>query len=177
MLFIDDGIGATSSYDSCKMRSDFVYNTLAQTGFVVNIKKSVWNPTQEITWLGITMNLKHGSMKVAEHRISKIKRKIAALKLRRTCFARDMAALAGGIISMSLVHGPITSLFTRNMYQFINQQSKWDTVTKTPADLKSEIRFWNTHISVLNIRNFPTYTIPTRAIAQSDASNAAYGPI
>ena len=95
--------------------------------------------------------------------------------MRKTCSAREMAALAGGIISMSRVHVAITSLYTRNMYQFISLQSKWDTVTKIPSTAKSELRFWDKNLSTLNNRYFSISTIPAQAIAQSDASNAACG--
>ena len=50
--FIDDGLGTDSGFQITNNRSLFVQDSLQKSGFVINVKKSEWNPTQVLTWLG-----------------------------------------------------------------------------------------------------------------------------
>ena len=50
---------------------------LKQAGFVVNIEKSVWEPSQKQEWLGFNINLAAGEFSVPTQKIEKLKENLA----------------------------------------------------------------------------------------------------
>lgn len=55
VLYLDDGFGLASDYKEWQKDSDFVKKkSLIDAVFLVNIEKSVFEPTQKLEWLGIT---------------------------------------------------------------------------------------------------------------------------
>ena len=52
---------------------NFVRASLLSSGFVINDEKSVWEPTQKITWLGVKIELKTFILKITDERIKSIK--------------------------------------------------------------------------------------------------------
>ena len=58
----------------------------------------------------------------------KIKKLLAIVKFvlqSENCNAKEISQIAGRIISMSLAIGPLTRLFTRQMYRFIDERRSW----------------------------------------------------
>ena len=51
--FIDDGAGVAKDRETTIKQASFVKHSLRQSGFVVNKDKSLWVPTQNMTWLGV----------------------------------------------------------------------------------------------------------------------------
>ena len=56
--FLDDGLSVADSFLEALQKSNFVKNSLEKSGFIVNNKKSIWEPQESLTWLGITLYLK-----------------------------------------------------------------------------------------------------------------------
>ena len=56
--FIDDGLGVSKSFDMYMNQINFVRKSLILSGFVVNEEKSIWEPCQSLTWIGINVDLK-----------------------------------------------------------------------------------------------------------------------
>ena len=71
-VYIHDGLGASPSLDLALEEAEFVRNSLAQCGFIINSEKSVWQPQKELTWLGIKINLINSRSTIPENRILSI---------------------------------------------------------------------------------------------------------
>jgi len=52
VAFLDDGLGAAADCIKAKISSLAVHSDILKSGFLPNEEKSVWDPTQVITWLG-----------------------------------------------------------------------------------------------------------------------------
>ena len=63
--FLDDGLCIEPEYSKPETLSKFVLNTLINAGFVTNKEKSVWEPTEILTWLGISVNLNKGCLYIS----------------------------------------------------------------------------------------------------------------
>ena len=74
--FIDDGLGTASSLRVAYAESNIVRSTLISAGFVINDKKSIWNPTQNITWLGFQFSSLTYTMPVTEYRCTSLLRSV-----------------------------------------------------------------------------------------------------
>jgi len=65
IVYLDDGVVAVKGKDKAAHESAIVRKDLERAGFVVNIDKSQWIPSQEIEWLGFTINLSKDKDKAA----------------------------------------------------------------------------------------------------------------
>jgi len=70
--FMDDGLGLCKNFSIGQSASHFVEDSLRKSGFIVNKEKSIWQPTQKITWLGIEVDLKEKLYTITENRILSI---------------------------------------------------------------------------------------------------------
>ena len=52
VLYLDDGWCTNESFDLTKYDADFVFKSLPDAGFLVNLEKSVFIPTKTLIWLG-----------------------------------------------------------------------------------------------------------------------------
>lgn len=58
VVYLDDGMGAASSFSTCMSQACKVKSNLQSSGFVPNNDKCVWFPTQKLSWLGLDWDLK-----------------------------------------------------------------------------------------------------------------------
>ena len=59
--YLDDGLCAVKGEENAHMASRLVQTTLERSGFVANVAKSNWTPTQRLQWLGFVLDLKKGA--------------------------------------------------------------------------------------------------------------------
>ena len=174
-VFIDDGLGTKKSYTIAKMDAILVRESLARSGFIANVEKSHWDPSQELTWLGITVDLGAGTLKISQEREESIMSTLGFIthKLPFTS-ARKLANLTGKIMSTKLVLGDITQMKTRHLYRVIDARKAWDKTLSLNQHgwAISEIAYWRNNFRCLNVRKLNQHTVPTVTVA-SDAS--AYG--
>ena len=71
-IFLDDGIGAARTYISGKIFSLQIHADLLKFGFLPNESKCVWDPVQEITWLGVSINTSEATLQLTAKRVDSI---------------------------------------------------------------------------------------------------------
>ena len=79
-IFLDDGLGGGVSIVKAKINSLIVHADLTRYGFLINEDKSLWEPVQNITWLGTVFDTYRGLISVTESRISKLKSSIKLIR-------------------------------------------------------------------------------------------------
>ena len=111
VVYLDDGLGASSTFDAATKQSLSVRADLVASGFVPNCDKCQWSPTQQLTWLGLDWDLLNQVLKIPARRVTRLLTEIEALadhtKCKTTITARKLASVAGLIMSNSLVFGNI----------------------------------------------------------------------
>ena len=120
ILYIDDGICASSSIAKCIKDRDVIVSDLERAGFVLNVTKSCLEPCQIVEWLGFIVDLSAGCFRVPQDKVCRLKNAIQAISSNMVN-ARSLASVIGQIISMSLALGPVSRLQTRAMYAVLNQ--------------------------------------------------------
>jgi hypothetical protein len=152
VVYLDDGWAREVSSERCGEVSSKVKSDLLAVGFVPNIEKSVWSPTQELDWLGMTWNAKEGFLKVTDRRVTDIISVISKLleEFPRVT-ARKFASITGKIVSLYPVVGNIAQL-----------KSRWDSVFFLASDSRAvdELHFWKLELTNLNKRFVSVYSIP-----------------
>ena len=111
---------------------------------------------------------------IPEAKLAELKRSLESLILDGRATYRELARLAGFVISLSLAVGPIARLFTRQMYFLIQSRPSWDVSFTFSEALLQELKFWLQHIY-----SFNGYSIRGVFCANStiytDASDFAFG--
>ena len=60
------------SFETSARHAQIVRADVSRSGLIANDEKSVWVPTQNITWLGLTWDGRDGTLAIASHRIEKL---------------------------------------------------------------------------------------------------------
>jgi len=170
--FLDDGLGKGDTYLKTKQDSSFVRISLQKAGFIPNQDKSIWEPTKALTWLGISIDLNTSSLEISSQRVTSIFNTISYLLDKKYISARNLAKLAGKIISTKFILGDIVQIKTRYIYQTIDNNISWDknfNIIKF-SDTVDEILFWKFNFIKLNKRAIIENNIPNLFI-YSDASD------
>ena len=70
--YLDDGLGASQPSSLAVEHSTKVRNTLLASGFVINEEKSIWVPTQTISWLGLDYDSNEHVLRITDKRIASL---------------------------------------------------------------------------------------------------------
>ena len=176
--FLDDGLGIAYTYQDALSCCNFVKTTLINSGFVRNVKKSIWIPCQHIVWLGIEIDTNNNILSITSPRIPSILNKIEFLRNKIYISARELSELAGKIISSKFMIGNITHVKTRNIYKIIESRASWDNKFNLSLHQEAvkEIIFWKNNIKIINKRFIKEYKIPS-LLVYSDARNSGLASV
>jgi len=117
-------------------------------------KKTIWEPTKVLTWLGIEINLNLGVLKITPERISNILKTANFLLSNKYLSARKLSKFTGKIISTKYVLGDLVLLKTKFLYKVIESRAYWDSKinVKLYSDMLDEILFWKNNVIKFNLK-------------------------
>lgn len=114
------------------------------------------------------------TFQVPQRKIEKLQILLGTMVASPYVVAKDLARVAGQIVSVTFGLGPIARLFTRQMYFRIENRVYWqESVSMEPA-LLEELRFWLQHIHAFNGYAI-SRSFSATSVVNSDASDAGYG--
>ena len=174
-VYLDDGAGIENDLHKAKNHSEFVKKSLSSAGFIINTEKSVWEPLEKITWLGLTLDCKNNFVFVTEQRINSITSLLQNFLHKPYTSARKLAKLSGKIVSTKFVLGDIITLKTRKTYELIEKRSSWDStfnILNFPK-VHDELIFWDKELKALNKRILDK--VSDTVVVYSDASDIGIG--
>jgi hypothetical protein len=177
--YLDDFLFMAPSFVEPSELAARVLRDFQSAGFVVNMDKSVLHPSQSTTHLGMIVDSVSGQFEVPAHRWDKLQAAIRSITsaTRHRVPVRQLAGCVGQIISMRVALGPVVHLYTRYLYEVINQAlgwSGWVTVSQTALE---ELSFWSS-MTRTSFRG-PIWP-PSRAVSihmATDASEGAWGGV
>ena len=150
IMYLDDGICSVEGKKEADLASQFVQDTLNKAGLVVNDKKSSWNPSHCMTWLGFDVDLSHGCISVPEKRLSQLHKLLNYKGTEEYLAAKQIASLVGKIISMSMALGPIARFMTRSLYALLESRDTWCDLLEVTPEARVEMEFWKRSLSLYN---------------------------
>ena len=114
------------------------------------------------------------SFRISEKKVSKLKGLLdSAIRAGYSSF-RELARVAGTIISVALTVGTISRLLTRQMYFAIETRSSWENTIHFSHSLLLELKFWYCNIDCFNGYSIRP-PLATHIVVFSDASEVAFG--
>ena len=181
IMYLDVGLAGASSLLEASALSNRVKSDLTKLGFLIAEDKCIWQPTQNITWLGCCWDMFTGTIEVSQARIdrllSSLDQVITQLCRSQVCVkARMLASIAGQIISMQIAVGAVARLRTRSVFFCLQTRASWEDPVLIDKAALDELVFWKENIAILNGRPLlPDDSDTFDSVVYSDASNIGYG--
>ena len=101
-------------------------------------------------WLGFVINTVAMTFQIPEAKVRKLKSLLSSAICDKSSSYRELARIAGSLISVALAVGPLSRLFTRQMYLAIESRSAWDHSLHFSSALLEMLRFWYCNIDSFN---------------------------
>ena len=173
-IYLDDGFGSRPDKCSAVAASLIQRKELSSSGLLCNEEKSHWDPVQIGDWLSFVIDTILMCFRIPEKKVLKLKGLLDSAIQDGFSSFRELARIAGTIISAALAVGPISRLLTRQMYFAIETRSAWDYIIHFPPSLLQELKFWYCNIDCLNGYSIRP-PLATHTVLFSDASDIAFG--
>ena len=157
ILYLDDGIVTNSSSQVLSDQALLIKKDLSDCGFSLNNEKCVWQPTNQLEWLGLNINLKTLEFIAPSRKIDKLIGLLNKALNSLSSTPRLLAQLVGYIISIKLAIGPKAVFFTRYMQIAIADSSSWSKVIHISDSIRSEMMFWNNLCHDNNVLSYPIF--------------------
>ena len=150
VVYLDDGICAAQGKVAAERNCLIVQEVLRKAGFVTNVAKCKWTPSQQYTWLGFNIDIQSGKVSIPQEKVVALQDQLSQALKGAAIPSRLLASLTGKIISMLVALGPVARLMTRGLYALLNTRQTWCDVLSISADARSDLQFWLTEIQKFN---------------------------
>jgi hypothetical protein len=143
--YLDDFLFLIMGYDAGCLLATIVEEDMRLAGLAINQTKSDGTPKHARVHLGFDVDLAAGLFRVPLARWEALRADaLAILNSKGTRVqARKLACLVGTVISMKLAWGPITQLYTRNIYHILNDVPSLNCWVTINDEAHSELLFWS----------------------------------
>ena len=173
-VYIDDGIFGSlakrdTAYQCLRIRED-----LEGAGYTLNEEKSNLYPMQVGRWLGFIIDTVNFQFRVPDDKLTGLLGLIEKEVGVKRITARRVSKVAGIIIAMGPGIGPLTRLFTRQMYHFIDSAFSWDGSIGLTREVREEMLFWLDSLDAVNGYRIKGMQACTKVV-YTDASGHGYG--
>ena len=101
-------------------------------------------------WLGFVINTIAMTFQVPEAKVRRLKSPLSSAIRDKSSSYRELARIAGSLISVALAVGPLSLLFTRQMYLAIESRSAWVHTLHFSSAYLEKFRFWYCNIDSFN---------------------------
>ena len=148
---------------------------LVNSGFKINLKKSVLEPSQQVHHLGFLLNFEVGKLQLAPQRLKGVRKELGKFVTKTVMSKRQVAAILGKVRA-NLFALPFLRAFTDQLHQFLcrEKDSPWESKHHLPGEIKQEILEVGKLLQDWSGRPFPQK--PSQQL-HSDSSTYAWGGV
>ncbi|KAM9954830.1 hypothetical protein ACTFIW_000933 [Dictyostelium discoideum] len=177
-LLLENILIVGSTKEECLSNLKKTMDLLVKLGFKLNMEKSVLEPTQSITFLGLQIDSVSMKLLVPKEKKKSVIKEIRNFLKLDCCSPRKLASSKGKLIALNDAVIPFR-LYTRRTNKFHSQcltlaNGDWDQSFPIPQYVKSEISHWLTVLNQWNGKEiclFPSYDY----VLTTDASESGTG--
>lgn len=176
VLYLDDILLFGKNKQDCYNNVNYTINLLTSLGFLINNEKSLFEPTQEIKFLGFMFNSSNMTISIPPEKSEKILNTIKSTKNKKTMRIRDFARFIGTLVSIcpAVPYGwAHIKNFEHCKYKALKQCSgNYDHTLKINKDLHDDFSWW---IANLPSSELSLVETPYVLTIFTDASNSGWG--
>ncbi|KAN0032981.1 hypothetical protein ACTA71_011188 [Dictyostelium dimigraforme] len=178
IAYLDDLLIVAPTKEECLTNLKKTMDLLLKLGFKLNLEKSILEPTQSITFLGLEIDSLSMKLLVPKEKKKSVIKEIRNFLKIDQCSPRKLAGLKGKLVALKDAIIPFR-LYTHQTNKFHTQcltlaNGDWDQSFPVPQEVKSEISIWLTVLNQWNgkeISLFPNFDY----VLTTDASESGAG--
>ncbi|GIL56834.1 hypothetical protein Vafri_12133 [Volvox africanus] len=121
---------------------DALLEEFRQAGLGANLSKSQMEPVTDIRCLGFLVSSASMKFSIPEDRWTAFQTAIQAVEGKASVPARAMARVIGHAVSMQLVMGALSRLFTQACETSLRERVGWNGTVAVTAAVQEELHFW-----------------------------------
>ena len=182
-IHLDDGLIFCSSKEATLEASRLVRQDLIDYGLLISESKCSWGARRSLEWTGLIFDTENFRLWVPEAKLGRAHEKVVGLLGARLDLVaiRDLASLAGLLVSFGLAMGDVVRFNTRAMMMRIAELTEgqgWSARVLLGYSVIEELAFWRDNLSLVNghvmRKKDRVITVDTREMF-SDASEFLLG--
>lgn len=144
--FMDDYLFIARNQEEALRVRMFVEGTLERLGLARNPKKGVWEPTQQLEHLGLTVDLQQGVFRAPQEKLEKLRALARGLlgmaaRERRWVPVKMLASLAGKAQFLYLAV-PAARFYLRELHNVVGTRRSWSSKVKLTPQLLRDLAWW-----------------------------------
>jgi len=124
--YIDDLLLVSPSEACANRHLELLRNTLRQAGWVENVQKRR-GPSQRLEFLGLEIDSRSRTIHIPSPKLASLLTDVSKASSRKRGPVRDLARIAGRLVSCLLATGPTLLLFLRPVFVLIAESYSFDT--------------------------------------------------
>ena len=176
LIYLDDILVMARGEVTLRRHLAEVVETLSGLGFVINLKKSLFNPTQDIDFLGFRVDSRTMMLTLPQEKVEKIKKECQHTLNQNSMSARKLAHLIGLLTSTSPAINPAPLHYRalqRNKNVALRNTGGYDCPVKLLPEAREDLIWWVEKLPQWNGRNIIPPT--PEVVLTSDASREGWG--
>ena len=146
--FIDDMMAVAESEQMALFQLATILRLLGALGFTVS-KKKLQLPAQKVKFLGLLVDILCQKFWVPEEKVQEFKRAVDALKGQEQLSNRQLAKLAGKLVSFKLAVG-LAPLYAQLLFKAQRGELDWDQLYDSPQSALGDLVWFADHLELWN---------------------------
>ena len=176
VLYLDDMLILAQTREMTRECLATALELLLSLGFIINLKKSVLNPTQKIEFLGFQIDSQRMTISLPQQKIKSLKQRARHLCRVSQVSVREIAQILGLMISVQPAILPVPLFYwkiERLKIQALREQRSYDAKVTLTEGAKSDLHWWASEMERHNGRNLQI--LQWDMVLESDASKEGWG--
>ncbi|VDH93156.1 Hypothetical predicted protein [Mytilus galloprovincialis] len=178
VVYLDDILILNQSKEKCQLEAQLTVRLLQSLGFLINEKKSVFVPSQQMLFLGFLVNSVDMSLSLPTPKIKKIQKLCKEVKNSVKITVKKLSELIGNLTASIQAIFP-APLHYRHLQveknQRLNQTLSYNSELVLSQKAQNELNWWIHQLIHWNGRSL--ISIQPSVIIQTDASNVGWGAV
>ena len=175
ILYLDDALIISDTEESLRADVATVVKVLQSAGFLINMKKSILTPVQELEYLGVLINSSEMTFGLSSAKIEQINKGAVSILQASSATPRQLAQFIGLINSTRLSLRTAAMHFRSLQFLLISslRARNWDDALQLSEETKVELQWWVDNIGLHH--KSPIHPETPSVTLESDASMEGWG--
>ena len=176
ILYLDDMLIMSRSKEEARRHLATAVELLIALGFIINLKKSVLSPTQELEFLGFVLNSLKMTISLPSHKLHSLRRLAKQMRSQERTTVQELARILGTMIAAHPAILP-APLHYRNLEvaktKALKEGCSYDSQVSVNSDMRLDLTWWVDNANHHNGR--PLQITHWDCTIESDASTVGWG--
>ena len=178
IIYLDDLLFMHATREGLREDMATARYLLENLGFVINLEKSVFVPTQKLEFLGFVINTIDMILVLPDDKVKSIKSLCRTLLGQQLVSVRDLSQLIGKLTAsiQAVFPAPLHYRHLQHLkHQGLARGSGYDSCLPLSREAREEIQWWLVHLEAWNGKAI--LSSPPDLVIETDASKVGWGAV